>query len=236
MEINIGETHIRLKTDLQNHGLEDYIRSIRADLNAYVAGNPHFLHSFTSMGSDDEGLPVIVARMYEASAVCDVGPMGCVAGTIAELSLNRLISLNSRYSIVENGGDIALINNRTVLCGIYSNNEVLGNSIAFRIKERRSPLGICTSSARIGHSISFGQAESVTVIADSASIADGLATRIANDAKGLNGEDRVANAAETAEMFSDFFQGVLIVCDDSVATVGRLPKIVETDKFDVNKI
>ena len=236
MQITIGETHIRLTSDITNHNLKGYIFSIRQDLTSYIAANPAFLHSFKPLDADSENLALIVAKMYESSDICDVGPMACVAGTISELSLDYLMGLNSRYSIVENGGDIALVNDRTVLCGIYSNNEVLGNDIAFKIKKRKSPLGICTSSARIGHSISFGEADSVTVIANSASVADGLATRIANDVKGVSSEDKVFNASESAENYREFFDGLLIVCADNVATVGKLPRIVETDKFDVNKI
>lgn len=131
------------------------------------------------------------------------------------------------------GGDIALINDETLLCGIFSTNPILGNDMAFEIKARKGPLGICTSSAKIGHSISFGQADSVTVLSKSASIADGLATRIANDVAGENSEEKVYNALESAESFKEFFDGVLIVADDNVGTVGRLPKIVETSKFDI---
>jgi hypothetical protein len=236
MEINVGETRIRLRTDVANHNLESHIISIRNDLTSYITRNPDFLHSFTPIEPEDESLPPIILKMCESSSVCDVGPMGCVAGTISELSLDYLMGLGSAYSIVENGGDIALVNDRTVLCGIYSGNEILGNDIAFKIKKRKSSLGICTSSGKIGHSISFGMADSVTVISPSASIADGLATRIANDVKGHTSEDRVSNAAETAENYSEFFDGVLIICADSIATVGRLPRIVETDKFDINKI
>lgn len=236
MEISIGETNIRLKTDIANHGLREYISSIRGDLNSYITKNPEFLHSFTPWIKNGESVPPIVAMMIESSRKSDVGPMACVAGTISEMSLKHLISMNSRCSIVENGGDIALINNKPVLCGIYSGNEILGNNIAFKIRKRKSSLGICTSSATMGHSISFGSAESVTVISKSASISDGLATRIANEAKGHDSEERATRAAETAESYTELFEGALIICGENVATVGRLPKIVETDKFDVNKI
>ena len=236
MEINIGETHIRLRSDITDHDLAGHIHTLRSDLTSYIARNPDFLHSFTPISADDENLPLIVSKMYESSSLCDVGPMACVAGTVSEMALDYLIALGSKNSIVENGGDIALVNDRTVLCGIYSNNEILGNEIAFKIPERKSPLGICTSSGNIGHSISFGASDSVTVISPSPSVADGLATRIGNDVKGIDGEDKVSNAAETAEEFRQHFMGVLIICGNSVATVGRLPKIVETGKFEINKI
>ena len=181
----------------------------------------------------DGNLPLIVKTMVESSNIADVGPMACVAGTISEMSLDYLIANDSRYSIIENGGDIAMINDEEVLCGIYSNNEVLGNDIAFKIKSRKRPLGICTSSGKIGHSISFGTSDSVTVISKSASIADGLATRIANEINGESSEDKVSNGLECGEDYKEFFEGALIISDNHVGTIGKLPKIVETKEFDV---
>ena len=236
MEIDIGETHIRLKSDLDSHGLKDYISSIRADLKQHIAHNQDFLLSMYPIENNDDDLPEIVRKMYESSFHADVGPMACVAGTISELSLDYLISHGSKNSIVENGGDIALINDRKILCGIYSNNPILGNEIAFEIKKRHNPLGICTSSGKIGHSISLGMADSVTVLSKSPSLADGLATRIANDAYGDTSEDKVSNALETADNYMEFFEGALIISDGNVATIGRLPRIVETSKFDFNEI
>ena len=234
-EIDLDETHIRLTTDVENHNLKYYIRSLRSDLKTYISKNQDFLLSIEPIEEYCENLPLIVNKMYESSIHADVGPMACVAGTISELSLNYLIDMNSKYSIVENGGDIALVNDEKVLCGIYSNNHVLGNDVAFEIKARRKPLGICTSSGKIGHSISFGQADSVTVISKSPSLADGLATRIANDVVGETSEDRVSNALESAENFKEFFNGVLIISDENVGVVGRLPNIVQTSKFDIKR-
>lgn len=231
-EIDLDQTHIRLTTDLQNHELKRYIFSIRRDLKNYILKNEDFLLSLNPIETDED-LPLIVRTMVESSAIADVGPMACVAGTISEMSLNYLIDNDSKYSIIENGGDIALINDDVVLCGIYSNNQVLGNDIAFKINARRNPLGICTSSGKIGHSISFGDADSVTVISKSSSIADGLATRIANEVVGETSEDKLSNALECSENYREFFDGVLIISQDHVGTVGKLPKIVETSEFDV---
>ncbi|WP_405269506.1 UPF0280 family protein [Methanobrevibacter sp.] len=231
-QIDLDQTHIRLTTDLDSHNLKSHILSIRRDLKRYILKNEDFLLSLDPIKADED-LPLIVSKMIESSKIADVGPMACVAGTISEMSLDYLISNGSRYSIVENGGDIALINDEDVLCGIYSNNQVLGNDIAFRIKARKSPLGICTSSGKIGHSISFGVADSVTVISKSSSVGDGLATRIANEVNGETSEDKVSNALECCEDYREFFEGVLIISQSHVGTVGRLPKIVETNEFDV---
>ena len=230
-KIDIGQTHIRLTSDCQNHYLRSFINSIRLQLQSYIITNPDFSLSLEPLKCDEEGLPEIIELMYESSTYADVGPMACVAGTISELSLKYLMELGSDYSIVENGGDIALVNDKRVLCGIYSNNSLLENRIAFEIKPRKKPLGICTSSGKIGHSISFGKSDSVTVISKSPSLADGLATRIANEVKGQTSEDKVVSACECGENYREFFQGVLIVCDNHVASIGNLPDIVETDEF-----
>lgn len=236
MQIDMGETHIRLTSDLADHNLEGYIHSLRRDLKAYITRNQDFLLSMEPIESDEENLSPIVEKMYESSSFADVGPMACVAGTISQLSLDYLIENGSRHSIVENGGDIALVCNKKVLCGIYSKNPVLGNGMAFEIRPRSRPLGICTSSGKIGHSISFGEADSVTVISASPSLADGLATRIANEVTGPDSESRVSNALECSENYREFFEGVLVISDENVGTVGRLPKIVETSKFDFKKV
>ncbi len=234
--IDLNQTHIRLTTDLKNNNLKTYILKIRKDLENYIAKNQDFLLSLEPINEADENLPQIVKKMYIASNYCNVGPMACVAGSISEMSLEYLISNNSKYSIIENGGDIAIINNKKAICGIYSNNKILGNNIGFKLKSRKTPLGICTSSGKIGHSISFGQADSVTVISKQASIADGLATKIANSVTGENSEDKVNNACEVSENFKELFDGVLIISDENVGVVGRLPKIVETKEFKLEKI
>lgn len=230
-QIDIDETHIRLTTDLGNHNLKKYVFDMRTDLKDHIFRNNEFSLAIEPLNVSDDDLSDIVFKMYESSIHADVGPMACVAGTISELSLDYLIERGSKYSIVENGGDIAIVNDRKVLCGIYSNNEVLGNSIAFEIKKRKKPLGICTSSGKIGHSISFGDADSVTVIGKSPSLCDGLATRIANSVNGESSQDKVASGLECGDEYREFFDGALIICGENVGTIGKLPKIVETNEF-----
>lgn len=231
--IDLNQTHIRLTTDLKNSNLKNYILKLRKELEHHIAKNKDFQLSLEPVRPGEENLSEIIKRMYTASSYCDVGPMACVAGCISEMSLDYLISKKSEYSIVENGGDIAIINSKQAVCGIYSNNPILGNKIGFKLKARKTPLGICTSSGKIGHSISFGQSDSVTVLSKKASIADGLATRIANEVVGQNSEDKVSNALEASENYKELFDGVLIISQDNVGTVGKLPKIVETEEFNV---
>lgn len=234
--ININQTHIRLTTDTKNNNLKPLIHRIHKDLNSFINLNKEFLLSIDSLSYNSNNLPEIIQLMIESSKKAQVGPMACVAGSISEICLNHLIKLNSKHTIIENGGDIAIINNKTVLCGIYSNNTTIGNKIAFKIKPQKTPIGICTSSGKIGHSISFGNSDSVTVISNSSSTADGLATKIANEVKGKNSNEAISNGLEISENYREFFKGVLIICEDNIGTIGRLPKIVETEEFELDEI
>lgn len=236
--ININQTHIRLTTDLNEHNLMEFIYKIRNELEYYIKFNNDFLISLDKLTKkeNENNLPKIVQLMYNASRCCDVGPMAAVAGSIAELSIDYLIKNNSKNSIVENGGDIAVINDKKVLCGIYSNNNVLKNKIAFKLKPRKNPIGICTSSGKIGHSISFGKSDSVTVISNKASISDALATGIGNEVKGESSQSAISNALECCEKYRELFKGILIISGNNIGTIGKLPKIVETSEFYLDKI
>lgn len=234
--IDINQTHIRLTTDIKSHGLNLLIYGIHNDLNRFISLNSDFLLSLSSLEYRNKNLPAIVDLMVSSSKKTGVGPMACVAGSISEMCINSLMNSGSKYSIVENGGDIAILNNRTALCGIYSNNPVIKNEIAFRIRPRKVPLGICTSSGKIGHSISFGVSDSVTVIAKSSSIADGLATNIANEVKGDNSNDAITNALDKCESYRELFDGALIISGDNIGTIGKLPKLVRTNEFRLDKI
>ena len=236
-KIDVKQTHIKLSTDLINHNLKSFIIETRLDLERYIQKNPEFQISLEKIiPPKDLKIPKIVNLMYNTSNIINIGPMASVAGSICELSLEHLIKLGTKTSIIENGGDIALINNKKITCGIYSNNKILKNRIGFKLKANKKPLGISTSSGKIGHSISFGDAESVTVISNSASLSDGLATKIANEVKGDSNQESIENALEFSESYKDLFQGVLIINGNSVGTIGKLPKLIQTKEFELEKI
>ncbi|MDI9624407.1 MAG: UPF0280 family protein [Methanothermobacter sp.] len=226
--IRIKETRIKLITDIEDHGLPGFILKERFLLEDYIRRRPYFLTSLEPL-SIDEG-PLIVKMMLKAGLIGGVGPMAAVAGTISELSLYYLMDKGSRYSIIDNGGDIAIINDRKVNIGLYAGDSPLSGEIGFQLRANRKPRGVCTSSGTIGHSISFGRADAVTVFAPKASVADALATSIANAANGNKDYEAVENALEKAEDFRDYFQGVLVVVGENAGMIGRIPKLVKTDK------
>ncbi|MGZ7117218.1 MAG: UPF0280 family protein, partial [Methanobacterium sp.] len=195
--IQIDETNILLKTDLWNHELDRFILKQRMELIDYIRKNREFLISFEPLEINEA--PYIVKKMARAGGIAEVGPMAAVAGTISELSMNYLLNKGAKFAIVENGGDITLKTNKDVIMGLYAGNSSLSGQIGFKIKNKKTPMGICTSSGTVGHSISLGRADSVTVFADEASIADALATSIANEANGDSDQDAVQSCLDRAD-------------------------------------
>jgi hypothetical protein len=67
--------------------------------------------------------------------------------------------------------------------GIYAGASPLSNKLALRIRPEEMPVGVCTSSATVGPSLSLGRADAACVKSGSASLADAVATAIANRVK-----------------------------------------------------
>lgn len=227
-KINIRETQINLVTDLENHQLSIFILKQRLELINFSQRNPEFLTALEPLVISDA--PLIVKLMARAGRKAEVGPMAAVAGTISQLSLSYLLEKGSKYSIIDNGGDIALKTDKKVITGLYAGNSSLSGTIGFQIKAKETPLGICTSSGTVGHSISFGRSDSVTVFASEASTADALATSIGNAAQGVTDHDAVQNCLNRADDFKEHFRGVMVVVGENAGTVGKIPQLVKTDK------
>jgi hypothetical protein len=226
--ILIEETSIIVKSDVEPYHLDTFILKQREELKSYIRMHNEFQTSLEPLKVGEA--PLIVRMMGKAADIGGVGPMAAVAGTISQLSLNFLLKQDARYVIVDNGGDVALKTNKDVVMGLYAGESLLSGKIGFKIKHQRTPMGICTSSGTVGHSISFGQADSVTVFASEASIADTLATSIANHATGDKHNEAVENCLGKAEEFREHFRGVLVVVGEAAGTLGKIPQLVETDK------
>ena len=106
-----------------------------------------------------------------------ITPMAAVAGSIADNILKVLINdTHLEKAYVNNGGDISFyLNENQTMKG---NLAAIPNMIT-EIKHKNSSRGIATSGWR-GRSFSLGIADSVTVLADNAAMADAAATMIAN--------------------------------------------------------
>ena len=120
------------------------------------------------------------------------------------------------YNGQENGGDIFLQRNQECLTAIYAGESPLSNRIGLRITADTMPIGICTSSGSIGHSLSFGLADSVTVLAHDTALADTAATRLGNE---LKADEDMAHTLEVAQQIPDLL-GVVVVKNETLGAWG----------------
>lgn len=169
----------------------------RHQIESYIRMHPDFLTSLSPWRKDILA-PVLVKEMISASEKAKVGPMAAVAGAIAEYVGKGLLRFTSEV-IVENGGDVFIHLNRPVTVSIFSGSL---HNMCIVIREDIMPVGVCSSSGKIGHSLSFGHSDIVTIISSSASIADAAATSIANKIK--NAKD-----IENIECWASQIEGVL---------------------------
>lgn len=125
-------------------------------------------------------------RMHEAvTPFCErtfITPMAAVAGAVAEeilVSMTSAANLSKAY--VNNGGDIALhlAPGESFVVGMVERPDRQSLFGTARIESRQQVRGIATSGWR-GRSFSLGIADAVTVLAESAAMADAAATVIAN--------------------------------------------------------
>ncbi|MFZ5760684.1 MAG: UPF0280 family protein [Thermodesulfobacteriota bacterium] len=190
----------------------------RSQLEGYISRFPDFLSSLVPLPEDTLACPIARAMLW-AGRIAGVGPMAAVAGAIAEYVGTDLIHSGITGEIlVENGGDIFLSRQRSCSVAIYAGASPLSNRIGIRISTALMPLGVCTSSGTIGHSLSFGQADSVTVLARSTPLADAAATRIGNEMKARTDIDHALAVARALPGLI----GVVIVHRDQLGIWGGI--------------
>ncbi len=128
--------------------------------------------------------PLLISAMCEAGKYAHVGPFAAVAGTIAQYIATTLHEYLQKKNccpdvIVENGGDIYTYSSKERHIGIMANPKEKC-MVGIKLTKEQFPLAICSSSATIGHSLSFGQGDLALILAKNASLADALATRYSN--------------------------------------------------------
>jgi len=209
------DLHISAQQKLENEALIA-IRNCRATLEDYIRSHSLFLSSLEPCVVEAYA-PSIVKDMAEAARLAGVGPMAAVAGAIAQAVGNDLLAY-TREIIVENGGDIFMKLLSTRLIGVYAGDSPLSGNIALEIAPDETPLGVCTSSGTVGHSLSFGTADAVVVLSPSAALADAAATAVGNKVKTIADIDSAIEAAHNIEGVV----GALVIKDDKMGLWGRV--------------
>jgi hypothetical protein len=155
------------------------IREQRAHLENFIRRDPFFQITLEPYSLVDEEAPAIVREMITSSVVFGIGPMAAVAGAMAGYAVASMMEEGATYAVVDNGGDICILNDQPMTVGIYAGGSPI-KDLAFEISPRREPLGICTSSGMVGPSISFGWADAAVVVSREVMLADAAATALGN--------------------------------------------------------
>jgi len=143
--------------------------------------------------------------------------MAAVAGAVAEWVSNDLLRF-SKEVIVENGGDIYLSTSKERVIGIYAGRSPLSLKIGMVIRPEETPLGICTSSGTVGHSLSFGKADAVCILSKSAALADAAATAVGNI---VRGKKDVESGLERGKTIGGVL-GMVIVVEEKMGVWGNI--------------
>ena len=192
------------------------VLSCRSQLERYMQSRPAFRSSLEPLPLDSTA-PPIVQEMLHAAQCAQVGPMAAVVGAIAE-SVGKDLLTHSPQVLVENGGDIFLNVTKKITVGVYAGNSSLSSKVGLRIDPESTPLGVCTSSGTVGHSLSFGRSDAVTVVSRSTALADATATAIGNLVKD---KSDIEQGLAQAQRIKDI-HGIVIIIDDQLGVWGNI--------------
>lgn len=173
------DLHILAPVAVEDEALR-LVAEARRQIEGYIRSSPLFLDSLVPLPADPAA-PQVVQEMLAAGRAAGVGPMAAVAGVIAEAVGRGLQRAGIEDLLVENGGDIFIARKQQCTVAVYAGSSPLSNRVGIRLNEEMQPCGVCCSSATIGHSLSFGHADAVVVIAPGTALADAVATRIGNE-------------------------------------------------------
>lgn len=214
--IGVSHTHFHENMRAAAHKEMQRLRHI---LDRYIQEIPEFSTSLDPlfMPSRSTGIPEEIQIMLECGQLTGTGPMSAVAGLFAEFVGKRLErDFQLEEVVVENGGDLYLRNSSELVSVIHAGKSPLSDKMAFSIPP--GARGICTSSGTLGHSLSLGKADAVTVISRSTALADAWATALANQVK--NPGDIESVLAKVSELPD--IQACAVIAGDQIGVRGEI--------------
>lgn len=195
----------------------------RKEIESFIKKHPEFSSSFTPLVFHD--VPEIINKMLMAAEIANVGPMAAVAGALADCMADNMSKMGAKISVVEDGGEISIRSDENIYIALYSLTTILKANIGFLYQGQSRPIGVGTSSGTFGHAFSYGQADTVTIFADNAAIADAVATRVGNSVRGNDIEGSIGKALEIVDSLEKV-QGAFISRGKFVGKTGKIPELV----------
>jgi len=173
--ILVGFNELKVSREEFYLKLQSHLSSLYDELESFISYHPSFRATLQPWKKQTNNM--LVDRMIKYTSEADVGPMASVAGAYAD----ELLEIAGKYSgsaFIENGGDIALRNKEEVSMMIYPGWGSFDSKVSIKIP--KGQWGIASSSGLFGHSLSHGQADMISVLAENSIRADSFATAIAN--------------------------------------------------------
>ena len=196
---------------------EQTVRALRDTIDVYLTEDPHYASALTPYDAQ-KSAPEILRQMSAISHRTGVGPMAAIAGAFATHIAQELKKrFHIEEIIIENGGDIYADITNDIDVSIFAGESPLSEKIGLHIDAKESPLGICTSSGTVGHSLSFGKADAVMIVCKDALLSDAYATAFANQ---VQTSDDITPLLNTIERDEDILSA-LIVKDDRMGVIGK---------------
>jgi ApbE superfamily uncharacterized protein (UPF0280 family) len=213
------ETDLQILTDkpLDKNFVKERIRLYRWNIENYIDRDRRFLVALKPIAVELNA-PLIVKQMAEQSKKANVGPLAAVAGAVAEFLGRDLLKKGYKDVIIENGGDIFLKTRKICTIGICAGKSKLWNKLSLKVKPKDTPMGICTSSGTIGHSLSFGCADGVIILSKNTALADAVATAAGNLVKSKEDLQRAVDFAKSIRGVL----GVAIIVKNSLISWGKI--------------
>ena len=216
--VALGETDLYILAKSQLSALAmSVLKGSRRALEDYILERPEFSTALEPVEPSIEA-PAIVNWLCTTSEKVGVGPMAGVAGAIAQTVGERLLQ-ETKEVLVENGGDIFVQCRRERTVGLYAGeSSPFSFRIGLKVRPETTPLGICTSSGTVGHSLSFGRADASVVISKDTALADAAATALGNR---VQNEQDIEQALEWSRTV-DGVLGAVVVVGEKIGAWGLL--------------
>ncbi len=216
-QVKIAESDLLILSDQNMESIaRKALIEVRGNIERYIAGDREFATSLTPILIRGD-VPGVITRMSNAGQAWDVGPMAAVAGAVAQ-EVGEELAKQSRFVIVENGGDVFVKGPEPFSFALYAGEESpFTDKVIFRV-EAKLGLGVCTSSGLVGPSLSLGKADAVVAIARDAAFADAAATAIANRIQTGDDVDAEVNKQEK----NSTLQGLIACCGKKLGIWGDI--------------
>ncbi len=236
LSIEESDLYITLTSLIKKEEILHYVQSelykLRAIIKAYTLTKPEFQHALTPL-QQDLNADRLIQDMLEASAYAQIGPFSAVAGSIAEAIARKIYHYLEERKLpsdvlVENGGDIYIISKKPRIVAVLDkpDKSLFGMNIGVKLDSsyknahKVEGISLCSSSSSIGHSLSFGNADLVLIIAKHGSIADAFATAMCNELKSKNDFTKVIDLIKKNKKHG--IQAILASCDNEILAYGDI--------------